>query len=246
MRNNEILVIFEKIDFPSGEVKKLPTVPFEMGKMQKIPNNLDNILEDIEKEYEELLNSCRNLLTTPATDPKQNQMISSYASSFIDKAARKGIKFKDLASSLSEDLNLDFNRTVELFRRAPYIKNLINYFAKEYRKSNKEDPKEYIKTCKELVDLIGNYQGVKMALSHKRVGIGESTLDALCKVASNQELLQYVSERKIHLTLAFEMLPLIGSHLQIKEIVRDISGLSYTAAKAKLKLIKAPLNKMEI
>jgi len=105
-------------------------------------------------------------------------------------------------------------------------KQLLASFIADFKKGKKNaDPIEYAKTCKALVDIYGSPESVA-----EKLGVGKETVRILSKIVELPlEVQNIISQRKIPITVAFDLVPLDRGK-QI-EVAKAVSGLPFKDAR---------------
>lgn len=111
-------------------------------------------------------------------------------------------------------------------------KQLLASFIADFKKGKKTgDPIEYAKTCKALVDLYGSPENVA-----EKLGVGKETVRVLSKIVElPSEVQNLISQRKIPITVAFDLVPL-DPDKQTKA-AQAVSGLPYKDARKVIRRI---------
>jgi hypothetical protein len=135
-------------------------------------------------------------------------------------------------------------------------KELLASFIANFKKGTKiDDPIRYAETCKALIDLYGSPEKVA-----EKLGIGKETVRILSKIV---ELPSYVksliSERKIPLTVAFDVVPVdrarqveaanavIGlRHRDARKVIRRFSENPHKSAETVRSEVLSELEKKEL
>lgn len=111
-------------------------------------------------------------------------------------------------------------------------KKAVAWFLANYRRGKKiSDPMEYASCCKVLIEAYGSSEEVA-----KKLEVGKETIRILSKLTDLPlEVQDLISRRKIHLTVAFDIVPL-DRERQV-EVARAVSGLSYRDAREIIKQV---------
>jgi len=225
-----LLVKIGKCSLPDNTTKTMPFIEHTLGTPIKFPKNVDEILVELEKSYDQLIHECRSALLS-----RENNKVPKLILNFLEVVNKLNVEIQGLEASLSADLNLPISE-IKKYLQYENIQDKIVYIKEEYRSRNKKDPIKYAETVEELVNIMGK-EAVK-----EETGMKESTIDALLKVAKMpKEIKDLISTGKLKLTTAFEI-PAVSSREQIK-IARELAGLSYTKAKERLRKLKEKYKK---
>lgn len=230
-KTGRFLVILEKVTFPDGTVKTLPSVPSSIERSPISPRNLGRALLELQDGYEKMVKAFRYYTENLSSEKRFAEMISA----FLKRAKKLNVRVRGLGTSLFRDVGIPTHALPKILERGQYVRGVVNYIAK-WNKKGKKNAVKYAEAVEELVDLAGSYEGAVAMLSGK-TEIGDSTVQGWCKVAGMpDEVKGLISEGKLPPTTAF-MIPTANVETEI-EIAEAISGLPQSTAKKVLKYIE--------
>jgi hypothetical protein len=229
-KTGRFLVILEKVTFPDGTVKTLPSIPSSIERPAVTPQNINQVLQRLEREYKKLVEDI-----TASSSPVPDKRFAEAVTSFLEAAEELNVRMRGLGLGLSRDAGISPDTLSKILEQTRYIKNLVNYIAK-WNKKEKKNAIKYAEAIEELTDLVGSCEGTVAMLSNK-IKIGPRTVGSWCKIAGMpDEVKKLISEGGLPPTTAF-MIPATDAETQI-QIAEAISGLPQTTAKRILKYLE--------